>query len=258
MTFRPIIWLVWAAAVIPGCCHHTGDDGAAIAVRANVPIVVDGHLDESAWQHATPYFLKYHDGSIDVKIREIKTCVRLLWDEQNLYVAFSCRDDDVFAYLEKRDATVFWEDCCEIVIAPEKKTEYYEFTVNANGALYDACNFFDHYNVLHSESKFNAAVDIATSVDGTINNNSDKDHGWIVEMAIPWQKINAKKIFPGRKLHGNFLRFDYARTNGEITVRPRLISDRTAAGYAFMSLWPTYIKQWPHSPETFGTILLQK
>lgn len=247
-----------------GCCTRPQRrppppmDRHAVAVpRATDPIRVDGHLDEASWKLAPPYFLNYYDGTSDVRMREVKTCVRLLWDDRFLYVAFSCRDQEVFGYLTDNDAPVYWEDCVELVIAPETLTDYYEFTVNAKGTCYDAVNHFDPVNALHTDSSYHGGIKAAVWIDGTLNNPADEDHGWMVEMAIPWRGIAVQTPAAGRQFRGNFLRFNYPRPQGEVGFQRRQLDNPASAGYTFLSLWPTYVKQWPHTPETFGTILLR-
>jgi hypothetical protein len=247
-----------------GCCTHPHarppppmDQGLMVVSRTLDSMAVDGQLSEPSWDLTAPYFLNYYDGTSDVRMREVKTCVRLLWDDCFLYVAFSCRDQEVFGYLTEADSAVYWEDCVELVIAPEKITDYYEFTVNARGTLYDAVNHFDHVNELHSDPGYHSGIKVAVCIDGTLNNPADEDRGWVVEMAIPWNGIAVRHPAPGRQFRGNFLRFDYPRAPGETGFQCRRMDNPRSAAYLFLSRWPTDVKQWPHTPETFGTIQLR-
>ncbi|MFN5927448.1 MAG: hypothetical protein ACK45X_04985, partial [Roseiflexaceae bacterium] len=57
-------------------------------------------------------------------------------------------------------------------------------------------------------------------VQGTINNNSDIDKGWSVEIAIPWQSLAfmfTEGVLPpvsGRELRCDFSRFEALRLHG--------------------------------------------
>ncbi|MFA5204258.1 MAG: carbohydrate-binding family 9-like protein [Lentisphaeria bacterium] len=259
---KTLLLMLGLGLLLPGCCTPPPrppppDPRTLVVVRAQEPIVIDGGLAEPSWERAVPHYLNYYDGTSDVRMREVKTCVRLLWDDRFLYVAFSCRDQEVFGYLTEPDAPVYWEDCVELVIAPEKITDYYEFTVNARGTLYDAVNHFDAVNRLRSDPAYRGGIRVAVRIDGTLNDAADEDGGWSVEMAIPWSGIKIRRPVPGAQFHGNFLRFDYPRAPGETGFQRRRMDNPASPAYRFLSLWPTYVKQWPHTPETFGTIQLR-
>ena len=66
----------------------------ATAVRITEPIVLDGHLAEAAWQEAPPakdfIQLSPHPGEPSPNPTE----VRILYDDDNLYVGVNCFDPD--------------------------------------------------------------------------------------------------------------------------------------------------------------------
>ena len=56
----------------------------------------------------------------------------------------------------------------------------------------------------------------AVHVDGTINDNSDRDRGWTVELALPWQGMKTLAMPDGRALpprDGDVWRMDFSRFN---------------------------------------------
>ncbi len=53
-------------------------------------------------------------------------------------------------------------------------------------------------------------------VDGTLNDSSDRDRGWTVELAIPWQSLQILAQADGRALppeEGDVWRIDFSRFN---------------------------------------------
>ena len=112
----------------------------------------------------------------------------MLWDEENLYVFFTCQDQFITAREKTRDGQPYFDDCAEIFLIPstEKIAMHLGYEVN----LYKTSNDFVFLNdILKNEplvvKSFNPDFQVAVTIDGTINDNSDIDKGWTMEMAIP-------------------------------------------------------------------------
>jgi len=81
-------------------------------------IVVDGQLDEEAWQSAAQVELLYENNPGDNTPARVKTVAYLIEDGANLYVGFAASDPDpsaIRAYLRDRDKA-FDDDFVGIVI----------------------------------------------------------------------------------------------------------------------------------------------
>ena len=109
------------------------------ALRTSQSIELDGLLTESDWGQAAVagdfYQLQPAEGFPATQPTE----VRVLYDEENLYVGFMCYDDhpdDISARDMTRDARIeFSNDMVQVVIAPlEGGREAYTFQTNPNGA----------------------------------------------------------------------------------------------------------------------------
>jgi len=112
----------------------------------------------------------------------------MLWDDENLYVSFECEDQYITARETARDGKPFFDDCAEIFLIPvaDSLDVHYGFEIN----LYKASNDFIFLNNFYhgqnaSVKSYNPEFQIEVFVDGTINDNSDLDKGWTMEMAIP-------------------------------------------------------------------------
>ncbi|MHB9030928.1 MAG: carbohydrate binding family 9 domain-containing protein, partial [Candidatus Latescibacterota bacterium] len=148
------------------------------------PIRLDGSLTESAWQDADP--------AADFIQRELtegappseKTEVRILYDEENLYIGVKCFDSEPDKILRRemnRDSELQDDDNFAVVIDTfqDRRTAYY-FRTNPNGARNDAL-------VAGGESSesWNGVWDAAARV---------TDFGWSAEMVIPFKTLRFAKM----------------------------------------------------------------
>lgn len=158
--------------------------------RTATPIRIDGQLDEAAWQDAPSVgefqFPWWQQG------RKEQTQAKLLWDDRYLYVSFRCEDSHVSGEQTERDSPVYRDDCVELFTAPnpDQPNNYFNIEMNVRGA------FLDQHHPRGPESQaepnWNATgILLATSVDGTLNDDRDVDQGWILEAAIPFENFRS-------------------------------------------------------------------
>jgi hypothetical protein len=169
------------------------------------------------------------------------TYVRLLHDDAALYVAFRVVDTDINARFTERDDPTFLDDAVEIFLNPERRQQsvYYGFELNARGVLYDYLNF-DSRTLF---KRFDATgIEVAVRIHGTLNDRSDVDDGWTLELAIPWE--NFERMSPDPPTPGSVWKANLNRWDG---VQP----DRR------MSIWsdPMNDESWPHVPARFGDLV---
>src|SRR6188768_1974395 len=200
--------------------------------RATSPPVIDGKFDETVWAAASPAVTLQFLWETQTGAKQ-KTAVRMLWDDQNLYLAYDCEDADITAQFQKRDDPTYQDDAVEIFINPRPSQDglYFGFEMNVRGVLYDYANHGGRTLV----KQYNAdGVRIATFLRGTINARGDQDQGWSLEVAIPWSNFDSLSRPPqaGTVWKANLNRWD--------GVEP----DRR------MSIWsdPQQQTPWPHIP----------
>jgi hypothetical protein len=65
------------------------------------------------------------------------TDARMLWDDNNIYVAYYSHDKHISAQVTEQHGPVSKDDCVEIFLSPnpEKVKNYYTFEINAIGAM---------------------------------------------------------------------------------------------------------------------------
>jgi hypothetical protein len=206
--------------------------------RASGPIVIDGKLDDKAWQAAPPIeFVFPWDFQTGAKQ---KTTAKLLWDDQYLYVGYECEDSDIVALHTERDDPTYQDDAVEIFInaKPSQTLTYFGLEMNARAVLYDyvssdAKYFFKRFNM--------QGVKLATRIEGTLNVRGDQDKGWSLEVAIPWMNFEemASRPAPGTIWTANLNRWDGV----EPTRR--------------LSMWSDPLEKTPnpHVPARFGQLV---
>jgi uncharacterized repeat protein (TIGR03806 family) len=181
---------------------------------ADAPIQIDGTADDMAWKHAEEIDA-FHLPWLGDKARmsRTKTTAKLLWDRQYLYFFAEMEDSDLFADLTKHDDMLWLNDVFELFLRPDAgKPGYYEFQVNAAGAVFDA--FYPKYDpekILEHMKKGEFHVDVKVKLRGTLNKRDDADRGWSVEGRIPWTDFarTGGRPQPGEAWKLNLCRFDY-------------------------------------------------
>ena len=143
-------------------------------------IIVDGALSEDAWQKAAstgPFVNTLTGEKVDSGVS-----AKVVWDAQNLYVAFDVEDRDVSSTLKKHDDKLWTQDAVEMFIdADGDGKDYLELQVSPAGVTFDS--FLP--DVRKNQNDWESGMKAAVKVDGTLNKPGDVDKGWTVEIAIP-------------------------------------------------------------------------
>lgn len=152
-------------------------------------IVIDGVLDDKAWKVAEEVSLvEAVEGS--PLPEDISTYTKMLWDDENLYVAFICSDPDIWGTLTQRDSHLWKEEVVEVFLDPDGDgMNYAELEVSPNNTVVDLK--IVSIKPWKSEIGWNMeGLQTAVLVRGTVNRRDDLDEGWTVEMAIPWASLS--------------------------------------------------------------------
>ena len=163
-----------------------------VCYRASNNILVDGKLNDPDWEQSvwTESFVDI-EGSLKPD-PFLDTKVKMLWDDTYFYFGAQMKEPHVWATLTTRDAVIFKDNDFEIFLDPDGDTHnYYELEVIALETERDLLLLKPY----HDQPR--VAVDSCdipglltrVYVDGTINNPSDIDKEWSVEIAIPWKAL---------------------------------------------------------------------
>ncbi len=173
--------------------------------RASGAIAIDGILAEPAWDRAEKAgpFVR----SLDGKPCTASTEARLLWDDENLYVAFLAEDPNVAGQFFKDDEPLYTSNVVEIFLNPSGDLKRYdEIEIAPTNALFDA-SFTGRRQGM--DLAWSSRARHAVHVDGTLNDPRDIDRGWTAELAIPFAALTG--MDKPRPARGDRWRFNLYR-----------------------------------------------
>ena len=246
------------------------------AYHVSEPIRIDGRLDEKAWQQAprSPRFVDIVTGQ--PTIHDPRAMV--LWDETNLYVAFRVEEPFVHAKFTTNNSPIYYDNDVEVFIAG--RDAYYEFEINCYNTTYEAFFIWDD---AYEKDGFAQLPEFARSkmvpfngvgftthprggrlgdfdwhfpgkqtavfIDGTVNDDTDPDLGWTVELAFPWEGMAQlaeadHRAFPPKA--GDVWRMDFSRFNTYKEAPPA----KDSGGW----VWTPHGVWDSHIPECFAYI----
>lgn len=182
--------------------------------------VIDGKLDDTAWQYAS-----WTEEFVDIEGQDKPsptwgTRAKMVWTVDGLYIAAELLEPHVWAYLNNRDDIVFYDNDFEVFIDPDNDTHrYYEIEINAANTIFDLFMPKPYRNNSGAMFAYNTpGMKTAISVQGTLNNPNDTDKGWVVEMFIPFKAVsmgNVAKV----PADGEFWRIDFSRVEWDVEVK---------------------------------------
>ena len=168
--------VLWACLLIVGSLQISAAAKSPVPSVApgytQPPIVLDGKLNDAAWQKAPMVELNHYTTGKPAKAR---TTVALLFDDKYLYLGYKCYEpmmDKLVAENSTENSPVYMDDCLEIMIAPHEVAlpdQYYHFAANSLGTKFTALN------------GLGAPVG---DIKWTVKTSKDKD-AWYAEVAIP-------------------------------------------------------------------------
>jgi len=187
------------------------------------PIVIDGRLGEDAWKHAasTGEFVDVATGRASAAATGGRA--RLRWDDEHLYVALEIRDRTVRGGFPAGavDPHLWERDTAEIMIDPDGDgdgRDYYEIQIGPQNLIFDSR--FDTYNQPRGgpsgpfgHESWSSKVESAVRVSGTLDDDSDKDAGYVVEARLPWSAFTKAASAPPKPADRWRMNF-YAMENG--------------------------------------------
>ncbi len=187
--------------------------------RASAPIRIDGKLDDPAWARAawTSDFVDI-EGAAKPRPR-FRTRVKMLWDDQYLYIAAELEEPDVKATLTQHDSVIFHDNDFEVFLKPLPATpSYYEFEINALNTGWDLFLAKPYNQGGSADNSWDMPLlKTGIGIQGTLNRSGDKDQGWTVEIAYPWKDFATRQIVPqpkaGTEWRINFSRVEWTPGN---------------------------------------------
>jgi hypothetical protein len=227
-----------------------------VCCRASGPITVDGKLDEPAWQ-AVPWTEPFVDIEGDRKPPpRWPTRVKMLWDDECLYIAAQLTEPHVRATLTEHDSVIFRDNDFEVFLDPDGDGHLYaELELNALNTTWDLLLTMPYKDGGHAINAWEiVGLRTAVHVDGTLNDPSGPDdRGWTVEIAWPWRGLKelTTKTQPAPPRDGDQWRINFSRVEWEheiIDGKYHKIPDKAEANW----VWSPQGVIDMHRPERWG------
>jgi hypothetical protein len=167
--------------------RHGGEE--FLCRNTTSPVNIDALLTEKDWDLAKSItildrFRKKSDNKMEV---------RTLWDEQNLYISFQVWDKDLQARQREQDHPL---------LAQDDMVEFLIDTRNKKDSCWNGDDVVYHINILGQKKDdrgsdacitnpvWNGNAHYAVKLLGTVNDPTDKDTGFVVEVSISWKELD--------------------------------------------------------------------
>lgn len=247
LTFVASIAAAQAPAPLP---HPPG----YVCVRANAAITVDGTLDEPPWR-AAPWSDDFGEmASGERPEASLCTRVKLLWDDQYLYIGADVAGPHLWAEMTRHDSPLYQENAFEFFIDPDGDNhEYYEFEINARNTTWDLFLPRPYRDGGQGLSDWEIlGLKSAVHLDGTLNDPSDVDHGWTIEIAVPWFALGEQAHRPAPPHAGDQWRMNFTRVETPVNVEGGAYRKKDGPSRVFS--WARQYVFDIHRPETWGYV----
>jgi hypothetical protein len=232
-----------------------------VAYKTEMPINVDGELTDAEWGNIE-WTNKFDDLEGDKKPKPLyDTKVKMLWDDEYFYFGAELIEPHIWADIKDHDDIVLYNNDFEIFIDPDGDTHHYcEIEMNAFTTVWDLIltkPYRDKGKVIDSGHVY--GLKKAVKIYGTINDPSDKDDRWTVEMAIPWKVMEELASHGGAPVNGEQWRVNFLRVNWqpEITngTYSRKIDPKTNKSFnCFNWIWTVSGNSGCHAPELWSFV----
>lgn len=191
-----------------------------VCYRAESQIKLNGRMDDPAWRNA-PWTKPFIDiEGLEKPSPTWDTRVKMLWDDYYFYVAAKMVEPHVWATLTKHDSVIFHDNDFEVFIDPDADNhQYYEYEINAFGTDWDlrlTKPYRDSGQALNGWEI--PGLRKAVHVEGTVNDPTDEDEWWGVEMAFPWAVLGEYSKDPAPPRAGDQWRVNFSRVEWDVNV----------------------------------------
>jgi hypothetical protein len=219
--------------------------------RATSPPPMNGDPTEGAWENAA-----WSADFIDiegVKTPPLRTRIKMLWDDEALYIGAEMEEPHLWATLTERDCVIFHDNDFEVFIDPDDDMlDYVELEVNALGTEWDLLLPRPYRDGGSAINEFDIeGLETVVKLDGTLNDPSDIDRGWSLTIKIPFAALTSVSKNPMPPAAGDRWRINFSRVEWDLEVvegQYRKIPDRPEHNWVWSPQWMIDM----HQPEHWG------
>lgn len=182
--------------------------------KTRIAPVIDG-IPDTVWNKAA-----WSAAFIDIEGSKkpapaFATNMKMLWNDTHLFILAYLEEPHLWGTLTEHDAIIYRDHDFEVFLDPRGDgLNYYEIEINVLGTVLDLFMDKPYKDKGNADLGWNASgLQKAVALHGTLNNNSDTDSGWTVELALPFTDLtyrgNAHQPKAGATWRINFSRVEW-------------------------------------------------
>ncbi len=242
-----VILMFFLLSIMSSCSDkqiNTEPGTKIIASYTESEMIIDGSLTESIWQKTQSVVLRENKTGKSLTDSMHLTVVQTAYDQDNLYIAFICNDTDIWGNFSDRDQHLWTEEAIEVFIDTDSvENTYVEIEVSPKNVVFDSY-IVDPVNIdIAATKEFDlSGLKSAVWIEGSLNDESDIDLSWHIEIGIPIKEIvgpDSKIVSGVTEWRINFYRIE-----------------RDHSGNSQNYAWsPTNARF--HKPSAFGTLIFE-
>jgi len=193
-----------AAARVAAALSASEARGDIVLLRVpHVPgaITLDGDTDVPGWL-LPPGPARTGDFLSDTgKPARPYSDTRLVWGDGHLYLALYAADQDIESHTDQPDGPVWLDDAFRVVFS--RPGVEYAFDVSPKAVITDSIRRAGG----EWDYTWNSGAHASAEMDGTINDPTNKDEEWVIELAIPFESLGMEGV-PGESIGMSLSRCD--------------------------------------------------
>ncbi|MCB0601803.1 MAG: carbohydrate-binding family 9-like protein [Saprospiraceae bacterium] len=260
---RTITIIVWLTMYFPVAAqgYHYETPRHYRCEFTGLPVTIDGQGDDLAWQGVawSELFVDIEGDSRPLPYQN--TRVKMVWDSTQLYILARLDETNIWATLKNHDDIIYRDNDFEVFIDPDRDSHnYFEIEFNAFNTIFDlflSAPYRDGGPVI-TDWDFKQ-MRSAVKVYGSLNNPSDRDSCWSVEMALPLDGLTRKGRHPDP---GAVWKINFSRVHHETqVVDGQYVKLRTPEGKPMPEhnwVWAPQGIVNMHYPEKWGYLLFDR
>lgn len=232
--------------------------GVLEGVWAAVPPTIDGVAEPTPWGMArwSAPFLDIEGP--DKPAPRHDTRVQVMWDQTHLYIFAQLDEPHLWGSQTEHDSVIFHENDFEVFLDPgDDGKDYVELEINALNTTWDLILAKPYREGGTADNSFEIeGLRTAVQRRGTLNDPSDLDDGWSVEIAIPWKALAPLSPNPLPPLPGDSFRIGFSRVQWDLEIKDGAY--HKVPGKAEHNwVWSPQGEVNMHIPERWGRVTFQ-
>lgn len=224
-------------------------------------IIIDGDVYDDVWKNVpwSDFFVDIE--GVNMPTPYYETRMKMLWDNDFLYIAAELEEQNIWGYLENHDDIIYRDNDFEVFIDPTGDgLNYFEIEINTLGSILDLFMSKPYNKRGKADLTWNAeGLKKAVKIYGSKNDTTREDIKWTVELAIPWTAYNNRIPELRKPESGDIWRMNFSRVQWETEYCDDSYSKKTNPDTAIPLpennwVWSPQGKINMHIPEHWGKV----